>query len=87
LVAKAEWFVLLFRSRERPDQPQPGLWRDKNADRQGAREEGTFRTLCVRLRDGFSFPIRTPRAKLGRDAKDSGWLKQPRRLLMLDTAL
>ena len=73
LVVKVEWFDLLFGSRGHPDQPQPGLWRDNKADRQGARDEGTFRTLCVRLCDGFHFPIscRTPRAKLGRDAKSS----------------
>jgi hypothetical protein len=49
LVVKVEWFDLLFGSRGHPDQPQPGLWRDNKADRQGAPDEGTFRTLCVRL--------------------------------------
>jgi hypothetical protein len=56
LVVKVEWFDLLFGTRGHPDQPQPGLWRDNKADRQGAPDEGTFRTLCVRLCDGVPLP-------------------------------
>jgi hypothetical protein len=68
LVVKAEWFDLLFGNRGRPDQPQPRCYGGitELIDRTHVKG-GTFRTLCVRL--CFPVSFRTPRAKLGRDAK------------------
>ncbi len=65
LIVAAEWFDLLFEGARREDSaPQA-----PNMTRRPERP-GTFRTLCVRLCDGFAFPVShsTVRLKFERDA-------------------
>jgi hypothetical protein len=66
MLVNAEWFDLIFRdaARARNEAPQPSLERPR-------RTGGTYRTLCVRLCDGFYFPISysTGRQRFAIDAK------------------
>jgi hypothetical protein len=64
----ADWFDFLFGGMRQPRsvRPQP---RPRRTDRP-KKEEGAFRTLCVRLCDGFYFPISyaTERERFAGDA-------------------
>jgi hypothetical protein len=69
----AEWFDLIFRGPRQDSAPAPRL-RLKRPKRIGwnyKRTGGTYRTLCVRLCDGFYFPISysTLRERFVADAK------------------
>ena len=50
----ANWFDRIFESARRHSEPELERPRRRRDDR---REGGTYRTLCVRLCDGFYFPI------------------------------
>jgi hypothetical protein len=83
-IVKAGLFDWLFggSSRERRPEPSPRLERtppphgddrgeDDESDRPRERYQGTFKTLCVRLCDGFYFPLSTAtsRERFASDAK------------------
>ena len=65
--ANANWFDLIFESARRHREPE--LERPRRRDDRP--EGGTYRTLCVRLCDGFYFPISysTQRGWFAGDAK------------------
>jgi hypothetical protein len=64
----ANWFDRIFESARRHSEPESERPRRRRDDR---REGGTYRTLCVRLCDGFYFPISysTQRGRFAGDAK------------------
>jgi uncharacterized protein DUF2865 len=64
----AEWFDRIFESARRRSEPEPKRPRRHRTDTPNG---GTYRTLCVRLCDGFYFPISysTPRRRFADDAK------------------
>ncbi len=70
----AEWFDLIFRSTAQENEPPSSLGleppRRVAADRP-KRASGTYRTVCVRLCDGFHFPVShsTSRERFAGDAK------------------
>ena len=66
MLPTAEWFDLIFRG-ARQDNAAP--W--NSLDHRPKRAGGTYRTLCVRLCDGFYFPISysTLRERFAGDAK------------------
>lgn len=64
----ADWFDLIFEDLRRPREPKP----ERPRRRRDARPKAeTYRTLCVRLCDGFYFPISfsTLRGRFAVDAK------------------
>lgn len=64
----ADWFDLIFENLPRPREPKP----ERPRRRRDARAKAeTYRTLCVRLCDGFYFPISfsTLRGRFAVDAK------------------
>jgi Protein of unknown function (DUF2865) len=63
----ANWFDLLFESARRHKEPES----ERPRRRDDRPEGGTYRTLCVRLCDGFYFPISysTQRGRFAGDAK------------------
>jgi uncharacterized protein DUF2865 len=63
----ANWFDLIFDSARRHSEPEA----ERPRRRDDRREGGTYRTLCVRLCDGFYFPISysTQRGRFAGDAK------------------
>lgn len=67
MLVNADWFDLIFRGAGQDNEPAP---RPRYDDRP-KRTAGTYRTLCVRLCDGFYFPISysTSRARFAGDAK------------------
>jgi hypothetical protein len=68
----AEWFDLIFRGPRQDSAPAPRLrLRPKRIGWNYKRTGGTYRTLCVRLCDGFYFPISysTLRERFVADAK------------------
>ena len=69
----AEWFDLIFRGprQDNAPAPRPRLKRPKRTGWNYEWTGGTYRTLCVRLCDGFSFPISysTLRERFAADAK------------------
>ena len=64
----AEWFDRIFENARRHSEPKPEQPRRRRDD---APNSGTYRTLCVRLCDGFYFPISysTLRWRFAADAK------------------
>jgi hypothetical protein len=73
MFVNADWFDVIFRGsrREGEPAPPPSLHPRGDDGRPGRNEGGTYRTLCVRLCDGFYFPVSfsTPRERFARDAK------------------
>jgi hypothetical protein len=70
MLVTAEWFDLIFsETRKRSDAELKRSVR-QGGDRRNSKS-GTYRTLCVRLCDGFYFPVSysTRRERLSRDAK------------------
>jgi len=70
----AEWFDLLFRSTAQDNEPAARLGLEpprSEADDRPKRSSTTYRTICVRLCDGFHFPIShsTSREGFAGDAK------------------
>jgi len=70
----AEWFDLIFRGPRQDSAPAPRPRLKRPKKRTGwnyKRTGGTYRTLCVRLCDGFYFPISysTVRERFAADAK------------------
>ena len=64
----ADWFDLIFENLRRPREPKS----ERSRRRRDARPKAeTYRSLCVRLCDGFSFPISfsTVRGRFAVDAK------------------
>lgn len=63
----ADWFDLIFEDLRRPREPKP----ERPRRRRDAPKAETYRTLCVRLCDGFYFPISfsTLRGRFAVDAK------------------
>jgi len=69
MLVTAEWFDLIFReTRQRSEAEKRSVRQD--GDRRKS-NSGTYRTLCVRLCDGFHFPVSdsTRRKRLSGDAK------------------
>jgi len=69
MLVTAEWFDLIFReTRQRSEAEKRSVRQD--GDRRKS-NSGTYRTLCVRLCDGFYFPVSdsTRRKRLSGDAK------------------
>ena len=67
------WFDLIYRGprQDSAPAPRPRLMRPKRTGWNYERTGGTYRTLCVRLCDGFYFPISysTLRERFAADAK------------------
>jgi hypothetical protein len=70
MLVTAEWFDLIFRETRQRREVELKRSARQGGDRR-SRNSGTYRTLCVRLCDGFYFPVSdsTRRKRLSGDAK------------------
>ena len=74
MLVTAEWFDLVFRGARQDNEAASRLGLEqapREGDDRPKRIDGTYRTLCVRLCDGFYFPISysTSRDRFAGDAK------------------
>jgi hypothetical protein len=74
MLVTAEWFDLIFRGARKDKEPTSRLGSElapNQGDHQPTRTGGTYKTLCVRLCDGFYFPISysTSQERFASDAK------------------
>ena len=68
MLVTAEWFDLIFSETRKRSEAERSVRQDGDRRKSNA---GTYRTLCVRLCDGFYFPVSdsTRRERLSGDAK------------------
>jgi Protein of unknown function (DUF2865) len=74
MLVTAEWFDLILRGTRQDNEPAPPSRLERlprQDDDRPKRSSGTYRTLCVRICDGFYFPISysTSRERFSIDAK------------------